>query len=175
MNMDSKKRSLNCRDAPIARFHVSAIRPLHTGQNTGCIDIQPSRSISRRFINDPYADASFHIEQKQGTFLRTHHIKINAMEREAKGFNSNHPAKQGLPYAIVYSYTVTQGTNKTQGSVYPPLGCSFDRKKATRSISELVLKGVSHAHRALILDLGPPFLTVISLQYHICCHLLLFA
>jgi hypothetical protein len=62
-------------------------------QNTGCFDIQPYRSISRRFIDDPYTDASFHIEQKQGTSLRAHHIEINATEWEAKGFNSHHLVK----------------------------------------------------------------------------------
>ncbi|KAJ7786685.1 hypothetical protein B0H14DRAFT_2630354 [Mycena olivaceomarginata] len=63
------------------------------GQNTG-LDIQPfpiNLDDSWCFINNPYADASLHIERKQGTSPHVHHIKINALERETKGFNSSHP------------------------------------------------------------------------------------
>jgi hypothetical protein len=76
-------------------------------------------------------DSSFRIEQKQGASLRVHPIEINGTEQEAKGFNNNHPAKQGLPYAIDSTCTVKvmQGTKKTQGYVYPSMWHSFGKRR----------------------------------------------
>ncbi|KAJ7815370.1 hypothetical protein B0H14DRAFT_3476235 [Mycena olivaceomarginata] len=67
----------------------------------------------------------------------------------------------GLPYEIESDCTVKRGINKAQSPVYPPMWRTTSKtKSATNLVQTLALKGLSYSYRALILDLGPLFLSI---------------
>ncbi|KAK7034300.1 hypothetical protein R3P38DRAFT_2913720 [Favolaschia claudopus] len=68
-------------------------------------------------------------------------------EKEQKRFPLAHPARSGLPYSIDSTCTAKRGTNKSQGSIYPPI-----------RLGELALVGIEYTYRGLILNLGALFL-----------------
>ncbi|KAJ6552966.1 hypothetical protein B0H19DRAFT_995362 [Mycena capillaripes] len=98
------------------------------------------------------------------TCLHVERIDIDATDKEASRFKKNHPARDGLPYAIESSSTVKRGTNKAQNHVYPQMWRTTGKKKATssvqHSVTDLTLKEISYTYRALVLDLGPLFLMI---------------
>ncbi|KAK6977822.1 hypothetical protein R3P38DRAFT_2666075 [Favolaschia claudopus] len=87
-------------------------------------------------------------------------IDMDATEKEQKRFPKSHPAHQGLPYAIDSSCTAKRGTNKSQGSVYPPMWRTTGKKKATNRLGELALVGMEYTYRGIILNLGGLFLMI---------------
>ncbi|KAK7013505.1 hypothetical protein R3P38DRAFT_3206850 [Favolaschia claudopus] len=91
-------------------------------------------------------------------------IDIDATEKEQKRFPKSHPAHQGLPYAIDSSCTAKRGTNKSQGSVYPPMWRTTGKKKATNCLGELALVGMEYTYRGIILNLGGLFLMESSIK-----------
>ncbi|KAJ7873572.1 hypothetical protein B0H13DRAFT_2348970 [Mycena leptocephala] len=60
-------------------------------------------------------------------------IEIDATDKEEKRFNKEHPASNGLPYAIHSKSTVMRDTNKAQGYVYPEM---WRDDPAPRAVSE---------------------------------------
>jgi hypothetical protein len=96
-----------------------------------------------------------------GVHLAVEGIEIDASEKEAARFRKGHPARDGLPYEIESDCTVKRGINKAQSPVYPPMWRTTSKtKSATNLVQTLALKGLSYSYRALILDLGPLFLSV---------------
>ncbi|KAK7002065.1 hypothetical protein R3P38DRAFT_3367670 [Favolaschia claudopus] len=85
-------------------------------------------------------------------------IDIDATEKEQKRFPKSHPAHQGLPYAIDSSCTAKRGTNKSQGSVYPPMWRTTGKTKATNRLGELALVGMEYTYSGIILNLGDSIL-----------------
>ncbi|KAJ7726738.1 hypothetical protein B0H14DRAFT_3519017 [Mycena olivaceomarginata] len=96
-----------------------------------------------------------------GVHLAVEGIEIDASEKEAARFRKGHPARDGLPYEIESDCTVKRGINKAQSPVYPPMWRTTSKtKSATNLLQTLALKGLSYSYRALILDLGPLFLSI---------------
>ncbi|KAJ7824356.1 hypothetical protein B0H14DRAFT_2597253 [Mycena olivaceomarginata] len=96
-----------------------------------------------------------------GVHLAVEGIEIDASEKEAARFRKGHPARDGLPNEIESDCTVKRGINKAQSPVYPPMWRTTSKtKSATNLVQTLALKGLSYFYRALILDLGPLFLSV---------------
>ncbi|KAJ7872465.1 hypothetical protein B0H14DRAFT_3860345 [Mycena olivaceomarginata] len=96
-----------------------------------------------------------------GVHLAVEGIEIDASEKEAARFRKGHPARDGLPYEIESDCTVKHGINKAQSPVYPPMWRTTSKtKSATNLVQTLALKGLSYSYRALILDLGPLFLSI---------------
>ncbi|KAK6989028.1 hypothetical protein R3P38DRAFT_2572275 [Favolaschia claudopus] len=62
--------------------------------------------------------------------------------------------------ALDSSCTAKRGTNKSQGSVYPPMWRTTGKKKATNRLGELALVGMEYTYRGIILNLGGLFLMV---------------
>lgn len=96
---------------------------------------------------------------EEGITLRIEHIEIDATDKEQARFPKDHPARNGLPYIINSDCPVKRGNNKSQGSVFPEMRRTFG-KSPQKSLTDLVLKGISYTHRALILDFGVLFLMV---------------
>ncbi|KAJ7623931.1 hypothetical protein DFH06DRAFT_1230607 [Mycena polygramma] len=96
----------------------------------------------------------------KGVSLRVEKIEIDATDTEQKRFKEDHPARSGLPYELDSQSAVKRGINKVQGYVYPDMWRTSGKKDSTRSITDLVLKGIYYTHSALILDLGPLFLMI---------------
>ncbi|KAJ7752982.1 hypothetical protein B0H16DRAFT_1836159 [Mycena metata] len=87
-------------------------------------------------------------------------LELDASEKEQKRFPKDHPANQGLPYAIDSKCTVKRGTNKAQGYVYPEMWRTPGKQQPKDLLPTLALQGISYTHRALILNLGPLFLMI---------------
>ncbi|KAK7015765.1 hypothetical protein R3P38DRAFT_2996271 [Favolaschia claudopus] len=81
-------------------------------------------------------------------------------KKEQKRFPLAHPARSGLPYSIESTCTAKRGTNKSQGSIYPPMWRTTGKKNATSRLGELALVGIEYTYRGLILNLGALFLMV---------------
>ncbi|KAJ7649351.1 hypothetical protein DFH06DRAFT_1094851 [Mycena polygramma] len=95
-----------------------------------------------------------------GASLTLESIEIDATDKEQARFKKDHPASRGLPYTIDSKSTVTRGTNKAQGYVYPPMWRTPGKQPAKDLLSQLVLKDISYTHRSLILDFGKLFLMI---------------
>ncbi|KAK7037078.1 hypothetical protein R3P38DRAFT_2615929 [Favolaschia claudopus] len=58
------------------------------------------------------------------------------------------------------SCTAKRGTNKSQGSVYPPMWRTTGKTKATNRLGELALVGMEYTYSGIILNLGGLFLMI---------------
>jgi hypothetical protein len=90
-------------------------------------------------------------------------IEIDATDKECSHMRKDHPAQQGLPYAVDSSSTVNGGTNKSQTYVYPEMWRTGGKSKSNMpvgALTDLSLEGVLYTDRGLVLNLGPLSLMV---------------
>ncbi|KAJ7832329.1 hypothetical protein B0H14DRAFT_3142914 [Mycena olivaceomarginata] len=73
----------------------------------------------------------------KGTSMALESIEIDATDNECSRLPRDHPARQGLPYAIDSSSTVKRGTNKSQTFVYPEMWRTGGKAKSNMPIQWL--------------------------------------
>jgi hypothetical protein len=86
----------------------------------------------------------------KGTSMALESIEIDATEKECSRLPKDHPARQGLPYAVKSFSTVKRGTNKSQSYVYPEMRQTGGKAKINMPVgvlTDLSLEGVSYTHR----------------------------
>ncbi|KAJ7728175.1 hypothetical protein B0H14DRAFT_3618635 [Mycena olivaceomarginata] len=84
-------------------------------------------------------------------------IEIDATEKECSRLPKDHPARQGLTYAVESFSTMKRGINKLQGYVYLGMWRIGGKVKSNMFVgvlADLSLKGVSYTYRGLVLNLG---------------------
>ncbi|KAJ7303501.1 hypothetical protein DFH08DRAFT_825789 [Mycena albidolilacea] len=81
----------------------------------------------------------------KGTSMALESIEIDATDNKSSRLPRDHPARQGLPYAIDSSSTVKWGTNKSQTFVYPEMWRTGGKAKSNmpvRVLANLSLEGI---------------------------------
>ncbi|KAJ7847216.1 hypothetical protein B0H14DRAFT_3867516 [Mycena olivaceomarginata] len=100
----------------------------------------------------------------KGTSMALESIEIDATDNESSRVARDHPAREGLPYAINLSSTVKQGTNKSQTFVHPEMWWTGGKAKSNMPVgvlANLSLEGVLYKHWGLI-----QWLTYTSIQLY---------
>ncbi|KAJ7323533.1 hypothetical protein DFH08DRAFT_1029102 [Mycena albidolilacea] len=86
----------------------------------------------------------------KGTSMALESIEIDATNNKSSRLPRDHPAQQGLSYAIDLSSTVKRGTNKSQTFVYPEMWRTGGKAKSNMPVgvlANLSLEGVPYTHR----------------------------